>query len=195
MARKSPSKARQKSVQSPPPSQLSPSNSPEVTTSTPGPSSIEGKDRDLAALLAEAEGQGQPNAAPLPPPPDPAAELEIYKRLVRPTAAIVSFVVDKANRRFLQAEFVPISAAQVDLIEEDAAYVMKESLDKWMPQFAKDHPRATALCLSLCAIYAANTRRIEKKEPVKASEAVADPVKPAPGSIEIPQEHIVEVTQ
>jgi len=95
------------------------------------------------------------------------ADLEIYKRLVPAVCFVVSFGIDKLNRRFLNSEFVPINKEQVAMMEDDLSHVLKDSLDKILPKVAKDNPRLVGLALILGSIYAANTRKLPPPQPVK----------------------------
>lgn len=198
MPRKSPSKARQELVKSPFPnpskSPLSPSSDKALENGL-GVSSIEDKDRELAALLAEAEGTGTAGNGAEQVKVDPQPEdLTLYKRLVKPSALLLSLCLDKINRRFLKSEFVPMNDGQIALIEEDAAFLLKDALDKIMPEIAKRNPRAVSLCLTLGTIYAANTRRLPvEKEPAGSTDA--KPSAPVAGSPSSPVQDAVIVPQ
>lgn len=195
MARKSPSKPVKKPVPSP-------SISPSLTPSTP--SADRGKEEQLKALMAETQAvpEGQPDPGATPPP---AAKIEepvpeVYRMAVYPISLGLSMVANYALK-YAGCEFVPISKEQASMFEEDAAYCLKEAIDQYLPQFAKDHPRLTALIMMVGVVCASNIRPIKPKESSGSTETTVkkdgtpSPASDVPtyGTILAPVEHRVEV--
>ena len=108
---------------------------------------------------------------------DPAADLEIYKRLCKPVCLLGSWGIDKVNRRFLKCEFMPMTEGQIAMVEDDLAYVLKDALDKILPDMAKKNPRLVSLAMIFGMIYASNTRKIEPANPADQEKQEPEPVK------------------
>ncbi len=123
----------------------------------------------------------------LPAPPDDSLDIEVYKRIVKPTCLLLSWGIDKINRRFIRSGFRPMNDEQIALVEPDMSFVLKDALDKIIPDLAKKNPRAVSLALLLGVVYASNTYKIIE-EPVKKP---VDPADPVSGQENV---HTVEVT-
>lgn len=128
---------------------------------------------DLVAKLGS--GASAPAADPSPAMVEPA-DLEIYKRLVKPVCLVAGWGIDKINRRFLKCEFTPFTDGQVAMLEDDLSFVLKDALDKILPDMAKKNPRMVSLVMIFGMIYASNTRRIieapKPAEPAKETKPV-----------------------
>lgn len=184
MKRKSPLKARQKHVLSPSPSPSEPVKAPSPHTSMTDPENVRmsAQDAGLDDLVAKlGSGENAPAAASSPAM-DPAADLEIYKRLVKPVCLVAGWGIDKINRRFLKCEFTPFTDGQVAMIEDDLSFVLKDTLDKILPDMAKKNPRMVSLVMVMGMIYASNTRRIiEAPKPAETAKEA----KPMPSVHEV----------
>ena len=195
-------KARQKPVKSPllNPSEPVKQNPPENQI-TGGHLISDDKEKNLEQIIKDLEGQDKAvvsvsDQTPAATPEDDLKSLELYKKI---SPFVCNGIYICLDRFVLQPAFKlslkPMTEEQMNSIKDDAAMVMKNRLDKWLPSFMKDNPEETCLIVAVAGIVTANIQPIEKKklEPVnKPMEAAQTSVEPAP---EIKQSHTIEVTQ
>lgn len=163
---------------------------PKQATKDPSTGSSKADFSDQDARLA-ALRIGEDQAAPPGVPPGQAAAIEapipeVYYRTVPHVSRIFVIGMNRILRPIGQ-EFLPITEDQTATFEEDAAWILKQSVDKILPQIAKDHPRVTALVLAIAAVCAENIRPV-KPGPAPPGPGQDGPIQPKPNT-----EHKIEV--
>lgn len=145
---------------------------------------------DLAKSLELRDQQGKTGAdqlAPATPPAQIEGNIELYKRLVRPTCFLIAVVTDWCNRRFLKKSFKPLSDDQIALVEPDMSVALKKTFDAMLPEIAKRNPEWFCLAITFMGIYAANTEDLPKPEPEaeKGKEPQKTGIVPAISTVEV----------
>jgi hypothetical protein len=149
------------------------------------------QDIDLMALAGQLEngnapdktGADQVSTDQATPPLE--MDIELYKRLVRPTCFLIAVVTDWCNRRFLKKSFRPLSEEQLDMVEPDLAVALKKTFDAMLPEIAKRNPEWFCLAITFVGIYAANTEALPEPKTEDGKEADKQTTAPAVSTVEV----------